>query len=64
VTNEIGETFILKASPKKFELVGKNQLGDVVMATPTICGSRIYMRVAEQKDDSRQEYLYCLGLKD
>jgi hypothetical protein len=52
---------VLKADPAKFELVAKNQLGDEVFAAPTICGSRIYMRVAEQQGDICQEMLYCIG---
>ena len=60
-TNESGRTFVFKANPKKFELVAENQLGEHVMATPTICGSRIYMRVASQSDGQRRETLFCLG---
>ncbi|HUG70418.1 MAG TPA: PQQ-binding-like beta-propeller repeat protein [Pirellulaceae bacterium] len=63
VINEAGEGFVFKADPTKFELVAKNQLGNEVFATPTICGSRIYMRVAEQQGDLRQEMLYCIGNK-
>jgi len=61
-TNEVGMTFIYKAQPDSFELIAKNQLGDEVFATPTICGSRIYMRVAEDQEGKRQEMLYCLGV--
>ena len=60
-TNEAGRTFIFKATPEAFELVGENQLGDEVMATPTICGGRVFMRVAFKKEGKRQEMLYCLG---
>jgi outer membrane protein assembly factor BamB len=63
VINEAGEGFVFKADPAKFELVAENQLGNEVFATPTICGSRIYMRVAEQQGDVRQEMLYCIGKK-
>ena len=59
--NEAGRTFIFKATPAAFELLGENQLGDEAMATPTICGSRIYMRVAARTDGLRQEVLYCIG---
>ena len=45
-TNESGRTYIFNASPKAFDLIAQNQLGNDVMATPTICGSRIYMRAA------------------
>lgn len=61
-TNQNGQTFIFKATPKEFELVEKNQLGRDVFATPSICGDRIYFRVvAEGK--GRQEMLYCVGKK-
>ncbi len=62
-TNEAGKTFLFKASPQKFELLGENQLGDEAFATQTICGSRIFTRVAKQTDGKRQEWLYCLGTK-
>ncbi|MEO8498384.1 MAG: PQQ-binding-like beta-propeller repeat protein, partial [Planctomycetota bacterium] len=42
--NEAGEGFVFKADPAEFELIAQNQLGNEVFATPTICGSRIYMR--------------------
>ena len=60
-TNESGKTFIFKANPAKFELVAENQLGNDVMATPTICGGRIYMRLAVTQKGQRQEMLYCVG---
>jgi outer membrane protein assembly factor BamB len=62
-TNEAGRTFVFKASPAGFELIGENQLGSDVYATPTICGGRIYMRVAAQNNGQRVESLYCIGLK-
>ncbi len=60
-TNEEGETYLFKASPKEFELLGKNKLGDEVFASPTICGGRVYQRVAINTDGKRQEVLYCIG---
>jgi outer membrane protein assembly factor BamB len=60
-TNDAGRTFVFKADPKAFDLIADNQLGSEAMATPTICGSRIYMRIAMQKNGLRQEMLYCLG---
>lgn len=60
VTNEAGQTFVFKASPEKFEAVAENTLGTDVFATPTICGHRIYMRVAKQVDGRREETLYCV----
>ena len=61
VANEAGVTFVFKASAQSFELVSENKLGDNVMATPTICGSNVFYRVANQEKNVRQEYLYCIG---
>lgn len=63
VTNETGKTYIFKANPHEFLPVAENQLADEVFATPTICGSRIYMRAASTINGQRQESLYCLGEK-
>jgi outer membrane protein assembly factor BamB len=60
-TNEEGETHIFRADPNRFERIATNQLGQSVFATPVICGSRIYMRVAHDENGNRQEYLYCIG---
>jgi outer membrane protein assembly factor BamB len=62
-TNETGTTYIFKASPKGYEPVGENKLAEDVFATPTICGSRIYMRAANTTEGKRQETLYCIGVK-
>jgi outer membrane protein assembly factor BamB len=62
-TNNAGKTYIFKADPNKFELIGTNQLGDESSATMAICGSRIYTRVAFKKNGNRQEMLYCIGSK-
>ena len=61
VTNEDGQTFIFAATPDGFELETTNQLGDRVIATPAYCHNRIYMRLAHETDDERQEMLYCIG---
>lgn len=60
-SSENGETFVYRANPDKFEQLAVNKLGDQVVASPTICGSRIYLRVVEQIDGQRQEMLYCLA---
>lgn len=59
--NEAGECFVFRADPNQFTLLGESRLGDEVFATPTICGGRIYQRVAERDGETRQEYLYCIG---
>jgi outer membrane protein assembly factor BamB len=63
-TNESGRTYVYKATPQGLDIVAENQLGQNVLATPAICGDRIYMRVATHTQGRRQEMLYCLGTKD
>lgn len=60
-TSEKGETFVFRANTEKYEEIAVNKLGDLALASPTICGSRIYLRVVEQVDGEPQEMLYCLG---
>jgi outer membrane protein assembly factor BamB len=59
-SNVGGKTYVFEATPKSFKLIATNQLGNEAYASPVICGSRIYLRVAV-KGDTRQEYLYCIG---
>ncbi len=61
--DENGQFFVFKADPEKFEIVAKNRLGNQIYATPTICGGKIYARVAFLDGDRRQEKLFCLGTK-
>jgi outer membrane protein assembly factor BamB len=61
VSNERGATWVYRATPEKFELVKKNQLGTAAFATPTLCGNRIYLRVIDTVDGERQGMLYCIG---
>jgi outer membrane protein assembly factor BamB len=60
-TNEKGTTWVFKASPNAYEEVAQNQLEEESFATPTICGNRIFLRVATISKEPRQETLYCLG---
>jgi outer membrane protein assembly factor BamB len=60
-TSEVGETFVYRADPTKFEQLGKCKLGDEVLSTLVICDSRIYCRAAHSVDGKREEFLYCLG---
>lgn len=60
-TTEAGVTYIWKANPKAFELIGQNNLGDEAFATPTFVDGRIYYRAAHKSAAGRQEFLYCLG---
>ena len=62
-TVESGLTYVFKANPEKFVAVAENQLGNEGFATPSICGNRIYLRVAQGGRGRRQEYLYAIGNK-
>ncbi len=55
-----GVTSVFEATPKGFKLLAQNQLGDEALASPAICGGRVYLRHAK-KGDARQEYLWCIG---
>jgi outer membrane protein assembly factor BamB len=59
-SNVNGKTYVFEATPQKFKLLAQNQLGDQAYASPVICGSRIYLRVASN-DNGRKEFLYCVG---
>src|SRR3569623_2613654 len=60
--NQEGKTFVFKAKPTGYEHVAENQLGDEVYAPPAICGGLIYLRLARQEGDVRQEWLFCIGM--
>jgi outer membrane protein assembly factor BamB len=57
-----GVTSVFEATPKKFELLAQNPLGDEALATPAIAGGRLYLRAAK-KGEPRQEFLWCIGEK-
>ena len=60
-TNEAGLTFVYRATPDGLKVVAKNQLGQEAMATPAVCGGRIYLRTASREKGQRQEMLYCIA---
>jgi outer membrane protein assembly factor BamB len=43
-SNDRGESFLVRASPEKFELVGKNQLGESISASPAVADGALYIR--------------------
>jgi outer membrane protein assembly factor BamB len=51
VADESGDTYVIQAGPE-FRVVGKNSLGEMIMASPAIAGGRLLMRTASK--------LYCL----
>ncbi len=61
VTDMSGKTTIFRANPRKFELVAENQLGAEGWASPAISSGQIFLRVADETNGRRQEWLYCIG---
>jgi hypothetical protein len=59
--NEEGTTFVFEASRDQFTLVASSKLGDHTFASPAICGSRIYQRIASMDNGHRQEFAVCIG---
>jgi outer membrane protein assembly factor BamB len=60
-SNELGETFVFKATPEKYEELAVNRLGDDSFPTPTFLDGRAYIRVGFGTADERYEMLYCIG---
>lgn len=52
ITNEQGETFVVRAGPK-FELLHINDLGERTLASPALASGRWYLRT--------DKHLYCVG---
>jgi|TARA_B110000037_G_scaffold219743_1_gene285566 outer membrane protein assembly factor BamB len=61
VSSEQGKTIVFKANPKRFELLAENQLGNETWSSPVITGNRIYLRVAHNDGEQRNEFLYAIG---
>ena len=61
VSSEQGTTIVFKANPERFELLAENQLGNETWSSPVITGNRIYLRVAHNNGEERNEFLYAIG---
>lgn len=59
-TSLSGTTSVFEATPGQFKMIAQNKLGDEALASPAICGNRIYLRAAKN-ETTRQEYLWCIG---
>lgn len=55
--NEAGQLWVFEANPNKYVEVSKNQIGDEAFASPAICGGQVFLRVAKNNGDQRQEFL-------
>lgn len=52
ISNESGKTFVFRAGPR-FELLAENSLPEGAVASPALCGDRIFLRT--------RQHLYCIG---
>ena len=59
VSDEQANTYVLRLSPEKLEVVAKNQLGTHQIAGASFSGKQLFLRSATEAD-ARQEYLYCV----
>ncbi|MEN9555986.1 MAG: Polyvinylalcohol dehydrogenase precursor [Planctomycetota bacterium] len=60
-TNEAGTTWVIRATPEKYELISQNQLGDSGFASMIATDGQLFVRTSKGDGPSRQEFLYCLG---
>ncbi|MDZ4848369.1 MAG: PQQ-binding-like beta-propeller repeat protein [Pirellulaceae bacterium] len=58
--NELGTHYVFRASPVRFEMVAQNELGSESFASPAVVGKELFLRVANQTGNQRQEVLYCI----
>ena len=61
--SESGEVHVFQASPDGLEVVATSKVADEIYATPVICDSEIYLRVANYQGEDRTETLICFGRK-
>ena len=60
VTSLRGVTSVLEATPAGAKVLAQNPLGTEALASPSICGGRIYLRHAKA-ENTRQEFIWCIG---
>ncbi|MGB0761172.1 MAG: PQQ-binding-like beta-propeller repeat protein [Rubripirellula sp.] len=59
-SNERGVTFVFRASPNGFQLLGKNVLGDSSFASPVYADGKLFLRHASSGNGTRQEFLVAI----
>ncbi len=62
-SNERGVTFVFRASPQGFQLLGENVLGDSSFASPIYADGKLFLRHASSKAGRRQEFLVAISKK-
>lgn len=58
-STERGSMYVFKPSPKRYQPVAENRVGDSAFASPAVVGNCILLRVGERESGRLQEYLYC-----
>ena len=62
-SNERGVTFVFRASPQSFQLLGKNVIGDSSFASPIYADGKLFLRHAAFENGVRQEFLVAISEK-
>lgn len=62
-SNERGVTFVFRASPQGFQLLGENVLGDSSFASPAYADGKMFLRHASTEGEQRQEFLVAISAK-
>jgi len=61
VISEAGLTTVFRATPKQFEEISQNQLGDESFASPVIADNHLFLRIADSSSGKRMETIYCIA---
>lgn len=62
ITNEQGKTWVIQPDRSECKLVAINELGSEAFASIAVVNQQLLMRVADNSGDTRQEFLYCIGI--
>lgn len=60
-SNELGQTFVFRATPNGYKNLATNQLGDVSFASPIYADGKLILRHATMESGERKEFLYAVG---
>lgn len=60
-TDMSGKTTVFRANPEWYEQIAENQLGTEGFASPAVSRGQLFLRIADDSQGTRQEWLYCIG---
>ena len=61
VISETGLATVFRATPKQYEEISQNQLGDESFATPVVADNQLFLRIADSSSGKRLETVYCIA---